>query len=690
LPQAATEVFPAGAGLDGRRLERFRREAQAAARLQHPHIVPVHEMGVEGGLYYFAMQLVDGTTLHDVLPEVVRLRSSSVSRSLHAESSAAESSAGESSAAVIALSLVSGGSGRLAPAAPSRAASAPKALRAPAREYFRSAGRVALEVAEALAYAHGQGVLHRDLKPSNVLLDARGQAWLADFGLAKLVELEDLTQSGELVGTLRYMAPERFRGALDARSDVYSLGLTIYELLAARPAFAAETREELVRSILEDEPPLPRALDPAIPLEFEAIVLKAIEKRPERRYGSALELAEDLRRFLGGERPHGPPARALRVARRALRRHRWLLATLLAALAALAVWSLVPVDRMSVGAFPLQVLAADLDGDGDQDLVTANGSSGDLSLLRNRGGRRFRGAVSIPAGEMPRCLAALDLDRDGDLDLVAANQTSKSLSVRLGDGRGGFGPGFEVPLAERPNGLAAGDLDADGAPDLAVSGGRGLVWVLLGRGEKGGGPLLGPPREIEAPPFPNAIALADLDQDGDPDLALTSRSGVAVLRNQGGGAFGAGSAAPGTEGGWTNGLAAHDLDGDGHLDLAVTRLSEKDGVLESVWMLRADGAGGFGPPSSIPAGSPAEAIAAHDLDGDADVDLAVAGGASDVVILLNRGGGAFEPGARLRAPGGPTWLAAADLDQDGRADLAVACGRGSEVRILWGAALPRP
>src|SRR5262249_15239364 len=155
---------------------------------------------------------------------------------------------------------------------------------------------------EALEYAHRQGVVHRDIKPSNLLLDARGTIWVTDFGLAKEEGVEELTQSGDIVGTLRYMAPERFQGRADPRSDVYGLGVTLYELLTLRPAFDDTNRGRLIERVLHEEPVRPRQLGPRIPRDLETIVLKAMAREPGDRYPTAEALAEDLRRFVA-DRP---------------------------------------------------------------------------------------------------------------------------------------------------------------------------------------------------------------------------------------------------------------------------------------------------------------------------------------------------------------------------------------------------
>jgi serine/threonine protein kinase/WD40 repeat protein len=268
----ALKVLPMQSSMDPTYLQRFQREARSAARLHHTAIVPVFEVGHCDGIHYYAMQFIRGHGLHDVLAELKQLRSADNTHVAHLPSGSV--------------------SARLT--GPSD--SSPSHL-----QYYRNVAHVGAQVADALAYAHGQKILHRDIKPSNILLDLDGAAWVTDFGLAK-EEGDDLTRTGDIVGTLRYMAPERFAGVTDQRCDIYGLGLTLYEMVALRPAFAESDRGRIIKRITQEEPSRLRHLDPRIPRDLETIVLRAIAKEPRQRYQTANDLAEDLRRFLA-DRP---------------------------------------------------------------------------------------------------------------------------------------------------------------------------------------------------------------------------------------------------------------------------------------------------------------------------------------------------------------------------------------------------
>jgi WD40 repeat protein/serine/threonine protein kinase len=304
--RVALKVLHVQAGQDARILWRFRRECRAAAQLHHTNIVPVFEVGQQGDLCYYAMQFIRGQTLDQVFRELQHLRASSV-----------PSAAREGATPIDALTQSHWtGAGKPACAGRPRAEHQPAALpdrselssvASNYRRYCRNVARLGLQAAEALAYAHAAGIVHRDIKPANLLLDTTGVLWVSDFGLAKTQD-PALTDTGDLLGTLRYMAPERFRGECDARADVYALGLTLYELLVLRPAFDGKDRLHLADQIGRQEPTRPRALDHRIPRDLETIIMKTIEKDLRRRYASASLLAEDLHRFLADE-----PIRARRI-----------------------------------------------------------------------------------------------------------------------------------------------------------------------------------------------------------------------------------------------------------------------------------------------------------------------------------------------------------------------------------------
>jgi WD40 repeat protein/serine/threonine protein kinase/tetratricopeptide (TPR) repeat protein len=312
-------------------LERFAREARAAACLHHTNIVPVFGIGEHQGIHYYAMQFIQGQSLDAVLKEVKRLRNVtdesaekkaeprceltvSIARSLLTGSPPSPSPAGggghawgaDSSTPVPegTLSVCSRASGPSAADGITSSILSPDSGLAsqPKAQYFRSVARLAVQIAEALNYAHKQGILHRDIKPSNLLLDTRGTVWITDFGLVKAEDSDELTNPGDIVGTVRYMAPERFQGRADPGNDIYGLGMTLYELLTLHPAFEDANRARLIERVTNDEPPRPRKIDSHIPRDLETVVLKATAKDPARRYASAEDLAEDLRRFLA-DRP---------------------------------------------------------------------------------------------------------------------------------------------------------------------------------------------------------------------------------------------------------------------------------------------------------------------------------------------------------------------------------------------------
>jgi serine/threonine protein kinase len=309
----ALKVLPHHGAAGSTQLRRFLFEARAAARLHHTNIVPVYAVGAQDGAHYYAMQFIQGQGLDVVFAELRADAEGSATMTLSATASlmtgASESGPG---AAVV--------TGAARPPAVRGTAGPPSTTPRGRMPYFRSVARVGRDVAEALAYAHDQGIVHRDIKPSNLLLDANGTVWITDFGLATGEGAGDLTETGDVVGTLRYMAPERLDGWSDPRSDVYSLGATMYELLTLRAIYDESNRARLMKLVAHQAPTSPRKVDPTIPRDLETIVLKAIAREPAHRYGSAGQMAEDLRRYLEGRpilaRRIGPVERVLRWSRR--------------------------------------------------------------------------------------------------------------------------------------------------------------------------------------------------------------------------------------------------------------------------------------------------------------------------------------------------------------------------------------
>jgi serine/threonine protein kinase/WD40 repeat protein len=326
-------------------LMRFEREARAAALLHHTNIVPIFFVGEQEGIHYYAMQYIQGQGLDVVLREFITrgrdgrllktsgqgmvanpsgtmaarlvVNGSSTPTVRLKKGTDTRSSAdrpGDPRAPVSMPALAEGSPPTEWPSSPS------STLGRTENRYYRMVARLGIQVAEALEHAHRHGVLHRDIKPANLLLDFEGTIWVTDFGLAKSEGNDELTSPGDVVGTLRYMAPERFQGKAGPRSDIYSLGLTLYEMLTLRPAFTASHRAQLIHTILHADPDRPRKHDRDLPRDLETIVLKAIAKNPPDRFASARELAAELRRFFEGRPIHSRrlsmPERTWRWSRR--------------------------------------------------------------------------------------------------------------------------------------------------------------------------------------------------------------------------------------------------------------------------------------------------------------------------------------------------------------------------------------
>lgn len=341
--RVALKVLPVQATLDSQFLERFRREAKAAGKLHHPNIVPVFGGGEADGVHYFAMQYVDGSGLDRVVKLVRNAWDLGPGERLPDTWSRADR-----------LGIVDGlRTGRYDGATRRARRGVGGFTEAERQRYFHEVARIGLQVAEALSYAHANGILHRDVKPSNLLLDAGGHVWVADFGLCKARESADLTLSGDVLGTLRYMAPERLTGLSDVRSDVYGLGISLYELLTLQEVFAHSSPGRLAAAVSRGDLPRPGSVQPGIPADLETIVRKATRPEPHERYATADALAGDLRAFLEGRPISAHPPGLLYYLRLAVRRNAALAGTIGAALfvvLASTVYYVLDLDRARRGA----------------------------------------------------------------------------------------------------------------------------------------------------------------------------------------------------------------------------------------------------------------------------------------------------------------------------------------------------
>jgi len=323
--RVALKVLPLAAAMDSKQLQRFQLEAHAAACLNHTNIVPVHAVGCERGVPFYAMQFIEGRSLAQLIAELRRLEGLD-------QADQSEAGLADFPTSTLAANLVGGrmaGAGTRpadrdvttfreerrnepAPAPPAPSAElgtpTPRPGSGPSSgsstrggTCIRTVAQFGVQVAEALDHAHTRGILHRDIKPANLLLDDQGQLWITDFGLAQIQGNPGLTLTGDILGTLRYMSPEQAlakRVVIDGRTDVYSLGVTLYEVLTLRPAIDGRDRQEILRKIAQEEPAPPRKLNPAVPRDLETILLKAMAKEPTGRYATAKELADELQRFL--------------------------------------------------------------------------------------------------------------------------------------------------------------------------------------------------------------------------------------------------------------------------------------------------------------------------------------------------------------------------------------------------------
>jgi len=300
---------------------RFQREAQAAAKLHHSHIVPIHAQGCERGHYYYAMELIDGVSLHGLIQEARLARAADVQVSDIAETVVGSAPQDDPDATVVLRSDSRGGLKSVTDSSVSLTLE-PTAADGPG--CYENIALHCASVADALEYAHARGIIHRDIKPHNLILSGDGRLQITDFGLARVLEQPGVTVTGEFIGSPLYMAPEQISGdgtQVDRRADVYSLAATMYEWLTLRPPFPGRTRESVIGQVLRGEPQPPRSIDPSVPQDLETIVLRAMERDPARRYASAAEMRDDLRAFVRGGRIRAKRAGWFTRGRRLVGRH---------------------------------------------------------------------------------------------------------------------------------------------------------------------------------------------------------------------------------------------------------------------------------------------------------------------------------------------------------------------------------
>jgi predicted Ser/Thr protein kinase/tetratricopeptide (TPR) repeat protein len=610
-------------------LARFRREGEMAGRLDHPHIATIYEVGHDPARPYISMRYVEGMTL-EKLPRHDRRR------------------------------LV----------------------------------RLLRDAARAVAHAHRQGIVHRDLKPSNLLV-SQDTVYVADFGLAKRIgDAGGMSATGMLLGTMGYMSPEQASGGpVDGRTDVYSLGATLFEVLAGRLPFAGGDLFEVLRQLQDKEAPPLRAIDPTVDRDLTMIVARCLEKEPDRRYPTADALADDLERWLNGEEVHARPATTLERLARFVKRRRRAVAALAASAAIAGVAAIVLAVGRARESAREELLLKAREAWEEVPRFTALRLRREAQAKASEARGRLERANGLrPSADVHAFIGRCLLYEGRVDDAVAAWKGALSLDpaceealFHLGLARGSAGAGAwvefdrrDLKVGDNPQELVAADLDGDGRLDLAVTNYFDNDVSVCLAAPPGG---LSEGRRWKGNLYrPHGIAAADLDGDGKADLAITNvaRGNIAVLLGSGDGDFTeVGSVLVGT---FPLAPAIADFDGDGKPDLAASNYEEG-----SVSVMPATGGGAFGPGAELRVGPNPHGLAAADFDADGCADLAVAvSGASFVTILKGQRVGGMALGRRFPCGAGPTGIEAADLDGDGKTDVVTANRSAGTISWLRG------
>lgn len=441
--RVALKVLPFAATMDPRHLQRFKNEALAAASLEHPHIVPVYGVGSERGVHFYAMKFIDGRSLAEAISDFgLRNADSKPIAEFGLRNADLQTETTDETRLPIRK-----------PNSEIRNSTVAALTTKLDKSRFRHIAVLIAHTADALEYAHSMGIVHRDIKPGNLLIDTHGKLWITDFGLAKLASPGghaggELTLTGDLLGTLRYMSPEQAlakHGLVDHRTDVYSLGATLYELLTLNPAVPGDDKHEVLRRIAFDEPAKPRTTDASIPRELETIVLKCLEKEPAGRYATAGEVAEDLRRWLSNQSIKARPPTLLDRAAKWAGRHR-------AGITAAAACLIVALAGLGVGVALLakkesETRQANVNAQRRlEQLEKANNLLGSMFKSLNpetdeKGGPSLREQLKV---QLRRAIQELDGDVIGDELTVSMLQDNLGNSLRaLGE------PGDAVILLEK-------------------------------------------------------------------------------------------------------------------------------------------------------------------------------------------------------------------------------------------------
>ncbi len=690
----ALKVLWAHLTLQAESIRRFQQEASAAARLRHPGIVEIHAVGEVAGSHYFAMALVDGTPLDRVLEKLEGRTPATLDGDGIRLAVSSEAQAGIEAASM--------------EEAPRRRTASPSS--AWDGGYVETVCRLIAHVADALDHAHRAGVVHRDVKPANILLRDDGTAVLTDFGLARVEGLPSLTKTGEFAGTPYYVSPEQAtarRSTVDHRTDVFSLGVTLYELLTLKRPFEGKTSHDVLAQIIGKEPPNPRRVNPLVPRDLATILRKALEKDPSHRYATAAAFAADLRAFLEllpiSARPASLGSRALKFARRHRAASVGMVIAAGALLAASIAWWLQPgyleitsptegaavfVDgRMCGRTFPGRPLSVrvspgvhrvrlekpeeDLAG-GDEEVSVPRGKTRSVA----RALASLKGVVRLETDPAP---ARVRLFSEDGRELAGPQSTPARLVLRAGRYRARFElSGFdsiEEWIEVRPGGIETICRKTWETGELALESAQEGIQVEIFRGDRAGVgdpvtratlPLQGPLR-LPAGPYSLRALLKDHDRhdyDGNDAVQVADgrRTSTGVWLPPIDRRLKAQAGAP------IESLLVADLEGDGCPELVVAT----EGGPIVAWA--ADGTRRF----EVPVRGRVRSCFVADLDGDDTREIVVGTDAGQILVSSPDGSARLE--AEVKGPASE--VVAARLDGAGRPATLVAALPGQVVALL--------